>query len=748
MFAMQPKNARIFLYLSQFGRRISLTVALVFAFSFIAHLNAQQYGDKAFYLVDSLDLNSLSETDKMLIDTTLRRFHDAQHDTTALSLIEHLVDQCWNENVWPKYNTYLFLKASGKIRQTVIKEEQEKYASLMAGAISNMGYICDNQGNIPGALKYYHEALSIYERVDDKNGCASSFNNLGVLYSSQGDTTKALFYHNESLRLKKQLNDKLGQAMSLNNLGTLYKDKGQIFDALECFESSLRIAKEEGDQRIMAISYDNIGGIYYNQGYPTKAIEFYSKAVEIREINGEYSGVAFSLNNIASVYLSMNRIDEAYDFAQRSMAISEQIDYPMDIQNAAQTLYKIYKLKNDYEQALIYYEKYTAMHDIVHNEMNRREALTQSLRYEYEKKALKESLENQKIQELKDSQIAAQDATISQERTFKYAMITLLILMAYVIFISIRNYRQKQRDNDLIQQQKSEVESQKLKIEKQHFILEGTYKEISDSISYAKRIQQAILPKASSVAKEFDDCFVWYLPKNVVSGDFYWLERIENSIILAVADCTGHGVPGAMVSVVCHNALNRAVFELGITDPEKILETTRALVIETFDKSGGEVKDGMDIALIQIIPDQQKVIFAGANNNLYIIRQGLKPEITAERCEVSLHNEQLCTLIELKADKQPIGRFSKAKPFSRQELKLEENDQLYLFTDGLADQFGGPKGKKFKYQQFKEILVENHTYSLSKQYEELVQRFNQWKGELEQVDDICVIGVRWTNRNA
>jgi serine phosphatase RsbU (regulator of sigma subunit) len=715
---------------------------------------AQNYGDKKFYLIDSLNLDKVSESDKILIDTSLTLYHHETHDTTKLDLIEHIVDECWDENIWPVYNAFIFEQAHKHLLVAPSKEEQSKFASLLAGSISNIGYIYDNQGNVTGALEYYHKSLEIYERIGDNQGASTIFNNLGVLYSSQGDTSKAMFYHNESLRLKKIIGDDQGVSLSLNNIGTIYKNRGRVFEALDCFEKSLRICKKHDDLRGMAICYDNIGGVYYNEGYVLKAIDFYQKAYAIRIENGEYSGAAFSLNNIASVYLSMRKLDDALSHAKKSLELAEEIGYPMDIQNASETLYKIYTIKSDYRNALAYHELYVAMRDSLHNENNERALLSQGLKYEYEKEILKKNLEHLKQQEIKDLQIKERDATINQEKTLRYALVIGLLLMIYVVYISVRNYKRKQKDNELIQLQKTEVESQKQKIEKQHHILEETYKEISDSITYAKRIQQAILPPVETISAQFKDSFIWYQPKNVVSGDFFWMETFnrasetdatnlsEKITILAVADCTGHGVPGAMVSVVCHNALNRSVLEFGLTNPSDILNKTRELVIETFDKSGGEVKDGMDISIICLNSKLNQIKFAGANNNLYIIRHGLLPDSLGERTEIALHDESLCTFIELKSDKQPIGRFAKAKPFTDITFNLEPDDQIYLFTDGLADQFGGPKGKKFKYQQFKELLVKNYRQPMDNQMDALSFAFENWKGELEQVDDVCIIGIR------
>lgn len=717
-------------------------------------LSAQNYADPKFYLIDSLDLDILSEYDRTLIDTNLQHYHQETLSTVKLSYIEHIVDECWNARVWPQYNLFVYENSYEGLRKSTLVDEQEKFASLLAGSISNLGYIYDNAGNIPSAAQYYHQALTVYELIGDMGGAAASFNNLGVLYSSQGDTAKAMFYHNESLRLKKKLGDERGVSLSLNNIGTLYKHKGRVFEALDCFEKSLRICKRLDDQRGMAISYDNIAGVYFMEGYALKAIQYYQKAYDIRIANDEFSGAAFSLNNIASVYLSQKKYSEAEKYALESYKLSSEIGYPMDIQNSAETLYLLFKQKGDYLRALSYHEEFIRMRDSLYNENNEKALLSQSIRYEYEKKSLKKNLENQKIQAIKDSQINEQAAVINQEKTLRWALIVFLLLMGYLVFISVRNYKRKQQDNILIQKQKTEVEVQKKKIEKQHEILEETYKEISDSIAYAKRIQQAILPPVENFAEYFDDFFVWYLPKNVVSGDFFWLERVGNLVIVAAADCTGHGVPGAMVSVVCHNALNRSVFEFGLNEPADILNKTRELVIETFDRSSNEVKDGMDISMISVDLDSYELNYAGANNNLYLIRELSTNYIepgNSPKTSINIDDSNNCVLLELKADKQPIGRFSKARPFEGTKIKLEPNDRIYLFSDGLADQFGGPKGKKFKYQQFKDVLLQRHLLSMSTQKQDLESSFYTWKNwpdqqgnpnEMEQVDDICVIGLR------
>jgi len=251
-------------------------------------------------------------------------------------------------------------------------------------------------------------------------------------------------------------------------------------------------------------------------------------------------------------------------------------------------------------------------------------------------------------------------------------------------------------------------------------ILSSQNKEIINSINYAKRLQEAILPSMESFESQFKDSGILFLPKDIVSGDFYWLEGNENHLFFAVADCTGHGVPGALVSVVGYNALNRCINELKLSDPAEILDQMTVLVEQTFSKNQNTVSDGMDICLC-VWDYRETIEFAGAFNPLYLIR----------------NNE----LVELKGNKQPIGKFIKRSPFEKHQLKVQPGDTLCLFSDGYADQFGGKKGKKLKYANFKRYLKELSELPASKMTKKLKQRFDQWKGNEEQIDDVCLMLV-------
>ena len=252
--------------------------------------------------------------------------------------------------------------------------------------------------------------------------------------------------------------------------------------------------------------------------------------------------------------------------------------------------------------------------------------------------------------------------------------------------------------------------------------LEEKNNEILDSINYAERIQSAILPQDKLMRSKLRDSFVLYLPKDIVAGDFYWLEQKNEKVLFAVADCTGHGVPGAMISVVCNNSLNRSVHEYNLTQPSLILDKAREIVSTEFEKSEDDVKDGMDIALCSL--QNNTLDYAGANNPLWIIRK--------DATEIEI----------IKGDSQPIGKLDNPNLFTNHTIELNPGDTFYLFSDGYIDQFGGIKGKKYKAVKLRPFLLSIQNYSIEKQKELLHEEFKTWKGTIEQIDDVCFIGIR------
>lgn len=291
-----------------------------------------------------------------------------------------------------------------------------------------------------------------------------------------------------------------------------------------------------------------------------------------------------------------------------------------------------------------------------------------------------------------------------------YAVCSLLTVFLVIFFI-ILYFRNDSEEYEEELEEKNRVISQK-------------NSEVHDSITYAKRLQEAIMPPKEHISNSVTDSFILYQPKDIVAGDFYFAEQQGDYFFVAAADCTGHGVPGAMVSVVCSNALNRAVNELQLIKPGEILDKVTEMVVETFKKSNHDVKDGMDISLCVINRATYEIAWAGANNPLWYIN----------------NNEE--ELKEVTATKQPVGKSESYKLFTTHVFNLAKGAILYLFTDGYADQFGGPKGKKFKYKQLADLIMANKNLPMSEQCTLLERAFNSWKGNIEQVDDVCIIGLK------
>jgi serine phosphatase RsbU (regulator of sigma subunit) len=343
----------------------------------------------------------------------------------------------------------------------------------------------------------------------------------------------------------------------------------------------------------------------------------------------------------------------------------------------------------------------------------------------------RKQLEDEFKQKQKLTELSKKQGEIQAAEDKKRGIIIIVSISVILLFLAIfsyalyRRFQISNRQKELIQKQKREVEFQKHLVEEKN-------KEIFDSITYAKRIQNAILPSESYFHTVFNEAFILYKPKDIVAGDFYWMEELsyanKHFIFLAAADSTGHGVPGAMVSVVCSNALNRAVHEFTLTDPGKILDKTRDLVKETFSKSDSHVKDGMDISLCVFEKGSQFVKWSGANNSLWYIQNG--------------------EFKEIKAHKQSIGVTHNPTPFPTHQIQFNKGDELFLITDGYADQFGSDteleisNGKKFKQKRLKELLCSLSALTPEVQLKNLDNEFEKWRGHLEQIDDVTIIGVK------
>jgi serine phosphatase RsbU (regulator of sigma subunit) len=571
---------------------------------------------------------------------------------------------------------------------------------------TNYSAIYSRMGMINKAIENAFKGLEIQEKIGDDYGKGYAINNIASLYYNQKDLIKAEEYFLKSLEIRKKINDEYGVTTAYNNLAIIYDDLGRDSLALEyyykCLERRIKIKNEEG----IAQSYSNLGSFFFKGKQNDKAFEYFSKAIEIRERITDKEGLSNSYQKMSNFLKSQNKIKEAEKYGALSLKYAQELSFNEDIKNSAEVLTLIYERQGNYKKALEMNRLYFYMKDSLFNKETQKSIITQQINYDYNKKKLTDSLFFAKGQEVKDLALAKQDAQLQKEKTQRLALyggLFIIILFAGFVYSRFRVSQQ-----------------QKLIIENQKNIVEEKNREILGSINYAKRIQSAILPSDKIVKECFNDSFIFYKPKDIVAGDFYWVEHKDGKTLFAAADCTGHGVPGAMVSVICNNGLNRAVREYGITDPGKILDKTREIVIQEFEKSEDDVRDGMDIALCSLEGNQ--LCYAGAHNPLWIIRGG--------------------ELMETKANKQPIGEFENKESYTTHTFELEKGDSIYIFSDGFVDQFGGEKGKKFKTANLKKMLISIQNESMQTQKQILEDVFNEWKGKMEQVDDVCLLGVR------
>jgi len=603
-------------------------------------------------------------------------------------------------------------------KKSLLKNNSEivkkRLKTSLAAALNNIGYIYNAQGQTKKALAYFSQSLKISEELGDKKEIAFSLNNIIETLNGQGEAIEVLDYLSRSIKKREEeILSKSDMAISLNNIGALYNSRGQVKEALGYYSRSLKIREEIGDKEGIASSLNNIGVIYIKQGQVKEALGYYNRSLKIREEIGDKSGMASSLNNIGVIYKDLGQLNEALIYGLKSLTFSQEIASPMRIGRASGLLSEVYEKQDKGIKALEMYKLFITMRDSIENKETQKAAALQQAKYAYEKQKTLDDAAHNKI-------LAVEQEEKEQQQILTGAItIGLGLVVIFLIFVFNR-LKATRKQKAVIEQQKVEVEKQKEVVDLAHNELEEKNQEIMDSIVYAKRIQSAILPPSKVVKECLKESFILYKPKDVVAGDFYWMHQQEGKVLFAAADCTGHGVPGAMVSVVCNNALNRSVREYGLTIPGEILDKTREIVVQEFEKSEEDVKDGMDIALCSI--EEMKLQYAGAYNPLWIIRNG--------------------EVLETKANKQPIGQFENPEPYITHSFNLEKGDAIYIFSDGYVDQFGGEKEKKFKAKAFRELILSIQDKAMEEQKKSIDEAFETWKGDLEQIDDVCVIGVR------
>ncbi len=591
------------------------------------------------------------------------------------------------------------------LKQKNLKFKLASIKKLESELTGNIGNIYLHQGYYPKALDYYFKALKMAENLENKSEITKHLGNIGELYRNQGDYPKALDYYLKALKIAEELGNKKKMGIYFGNIGSVYENQGDLPKALDYCLKALKIAEDLGNKNEIERNLGNIGVVYADQGDNLKALDYYCKALRIAEGLGEKRNIAMWLGNIASVNISLLKYKDAEGFLHKAIEISDSIGLIDEKKEFEKTLSQLYNTTGRYQLSYEHYKIYSQLKDSVFNIEKTKDLTRKEMNYEFEKKEAVNKAEQ-------DKQIAVAAATRKKQLIKLASVVGGLFLLLVVLGTVVRSLK-------IARKQKSIIEDQK-------FIIEKKQKEIVDSIRYGKRIQKAVITSQAYIKQHLKrDFFILFKPKDIVSGDFYWALQHHNKFYMITADSTGHGVPGAFMSLLNISFLNEAIVERGIKEPHEVLNYVREEIIKALNaqSTGQERRDGMDAVLCCYDFEKMELHFAAANNPLWLFRNG---EIT-----------------EYKPDKMPVGKYSEeTKSFSLQTIALQKGDTVYTITDGYGDQFGGVDNKKFGKKTLKNKLSENSIKSMPEQKDILLKTFNDWKGNLEQIDDVSVIGVK------
>ncbi|MCX7987537.1 MAG: tetratricopeptide repeat protein, partial [Bacteroidales bacterium] len=596
--------------------------------------------------------------------------------------------------------------------------------------LNNIGNVYYAWGKFQQAASYYQQALQIFENMGFANGIASAYTNLGSTFIKLRDFNTAREYLEKALSERLKLGNKREIANAYLNLANLYsqinneqntktygdnwekeilkhKTSSQVIQqykvGLDFTEKALEIAKQLDDKRLIASCLNNIGTIYSLAGIADKALNFYQQALKInREIDNQ-ADVVVNLLAIGIIYSYNGNYTQAQQYFNQSLELARRLQKTETEKDIYYNLSVMFENMGNCTKALSYFKQYASLKDTLLNKETFRQIAELKTKYETEKKQREIELLN-KDKKLKENQIR-------QQRMAIIFFIVLTLVISALIVLLVRQNEQRKRTNKALAEKNELITEQK--------------KEITDSIQYASRIQKAVLPPQEVIRNYFSDYFILYLPRDIVSGDFYFVTSYGSKIVVAAADCTGHGVPGAFMSMLGMALLQEILGKMEHFKADNILNELRQLVVRSLHQSQGSytTRDGMDMALYILDSNTHQLSFSGANNPLIIVRDQ--------------------EIFELKADKMPIGVYEKMdQPFTEKTFEVKMGDMLYTFSDGYQDQFGGPEGKKFMSKRFKELLLSISSLSCKDQHEKLEQAFLEWKGDGPQIDDVLVVGVR------
>ncbi len=639
-----------------------------------------------------------------------------------------------------KIEIYLDVAVAYRILQSDLALEYGKRAlnlaneaeelSKMAEANNIVGSTYTVLGDYQKAIIYLQESIKLFELVGSRSGIANASNSLGILYYEQKEYNNALKYYNRSLGLTDSAESPGNYATYKLNIGEVYQLIGKDSLAQKLEEEALLIFSEINDLDGMAYAKGVQSKIKFHSQDYEEAIDLCQEALDLFIKAQDHLGAVEYINLLMEIHLNREENSLAIQNGFTALKLANQINSLRWKINTYKLLATAHKSSGDYLKAYHYQDSSIMHKDSLMDEEKQRQIT--SLRI------INESNRKEKENEVLKVERELQNKKIAQQQIVNFSIISGIILLTIFAFITYRSKQQKQKANQLLQMQNDEINMQREEIQAQseglksinsevinkNRVIEEKNKDITDSINYAKRIQNALLPFTERISKTIPEHFIFYKPKDIVSGDFYWFKELDEKVIIAVADCTGHGIPGAFMSFIGHDMLNHVVNVKNITKADQILNELRVNIIHLLQQEEIDNRDGMDVSICIWDKKKRTLEFAGANHKL-----------------VYFQNKQL---FELKGDRSTIGyEDNKAfEKFNSKVITLTSDTEVYLFTDGYLDQFGGEHDKKFMMKKFRKLLSTIHHKKMDTQGIILRETMQEWMGGKSQIDDILVMGFR------
>lgn len=655
----------------------------------------------------------------------LRLFDDVAHINITKGAIHRINDEYVNA-----------LKAFSVALKHYQKSQNIKG---IASVQNHIGAVYRLQGKYPTALEYYFNSLKSYQSIKNDRGVSTILNNIGIVYLYQKEYDKALDYYFRSLKLEEKLNDEEGIGISYLNIGEAFQKKKEYSRAIDYYLKSLKISENQKDLDAIGVNYNEIGSIYTEQNNLSEAKIYLDQALQAFTKLGSKSRQAECHLYFGQYYTKTKNFNQAIYHLKTALDLAKEAGAAEFYSNAHLKLSEVYETIRIPSEAYQHYKAYISSRDSLFNKENTRRSVQAEMLYQFERQQ-----EVSKVEQTKKDVIYTEKA--NRQRLFRNFLIITLCLSSILIIFIYTAYRNKQKANKILAeqqneilekneellQQQEEILAQRDEIEKKNLILERSKQIIAakndriiSSIEYAQSIQQAILPHEDQLNNFFNEHFVVFLPKDIVSGDFYWFSETKDHVFAAVIDCTGHGVPGSFMSLIGNTLLNQIVNEWHMNDPALILEHLHQNVRKALQQHETHSKShaSMDVCLVKINFKTRTITFAGASRPLYIIQNGV--------------------IQKIQGDPKSAGGFQREEKryFTNHEFALNGTSYIYLTSDGYTDQMN-PKRRKLGPKLLTNILLDNHTKPMNKQKEILINTLEIFKEEEEQIDDICILGLK------